>query len=317
MSKYHVNQNTGRPNLCKASKKPCPVGGEHFPNKEAAQNHIEEELKKANYSFATVSKKSDKNLSTLENLPKSSTSYHVSSYLDQHVENQGFTVTENIEGPDYYNTSLVEKDGEHYVLRTVGGPYTDFEPLNAYRVRPAEKPQIQTKASTISSTKGHEEVNALIKEVIAAEKPFDPKGWGIGEVFNASGTINIGSSKNKTITREDGSKIYCFNVQAPGEREFQDEPYPVDPGVEFEENGEKQNSRRMDEGYVIFDERSSKGVLLKYEAASEMGYQDYSYEFKRGVLAPTKRDSSWLETPGDMYLLEGQGTASVTYYKNA
>lgn len=42
---YHISPATGRPNKCTATKRACPVGGEHFPTKEAAQAAYEAQQK--------------------------------------------------------------------------------------------------------------------------------------------------------------------------------------------------------------------------------------------------------------------------------
>lgn len=40
-SKYHISPQTGRPNLCRAETKSCPIGGIHYPSKEEAQEAYE------------------------------------------------------------------------------------------------------------------------------------------------------------------------------------------------------------------------------------------------------------------------------------
>lgn len=39
MTKYHVSPSTGRPNICRATKRPCPIGGqnEHYSSKDEAR----------------------------------------------------------------------------------------------------------------------------------------------------------------------------------------------------------------------------------------------------------------------------------------
>lgn len=58
-NKYHINQETGRPNICRAEKQECPVGGSHFDNKADAKAYAEGKLKEEHGgSFGnTVSKK--------------------------------------------------------------------------------------------------------------------------------------------------------------------------------------------------------------------------------------------------------------------
>lgn len=47
MSKYHISPSTGRPNLCHASVRTCPVGGaeDHYASKEEARAGFEEKMK--------------------------------------------------------------------------------------------------------------------------------------------------------------------------------------------------------------------------------------------------------------------------------
>jgi hypothetical protein len=56
MAKYHINQTTGRPNKCTATKRACPVGGQHYPSKEDAQDGIEAAAKAENNTFTTLQK---------------------------------------------------------------------------------------------------------------------------------------------------------------------------------------------------------------------------------------------------------------------
>lgn len=57
MSKYHINQNTGRPNLCEASTRRCPVGGEHFDSKAEALADIEAQASQENPTVQPALKK--------------------------------------------------------------------------------------------------------------------------------------------------------------------------------------------------------------------------------------------------------------------
>lgn len=46
MAKYHISPSTGKPNICRAHSKPCPIGGadDHYPTKEAAQKGFEKAM---------------------------------------------------------------------------------------------------------------------------------------------------------------------------------------------------------------------------------------------------------------------------------
>lgn len=56
MSNYHINEKTGRPNLCSATKRACPVGGEHYPSKEVALAAVEKTAASENSTFSKLKK---------------------------------------------------------------------------------------------------------------------------------------------------------------------------------------------------------------------------------------------------------------------
>lgn len=58
MTKYHVNGETGRAGICRATKKGCPLGDDtpHFESKEEAKAHIEKTEASNNSAFTTVKK---------------------------------------------------------------------------------------------------------------------------------------------------------------------------------------------------------------------------------------------------------------------
>ena len=63
MAKYHVNQSTGRPNICRADKRPCPLRTEsgeqvpHFDSKEDAKRWYENS--NAQHNIPAAQKRSD------------------------------------------------------------------------------------------------------------------------------------------------------------------------------------------------------------------------------------------------------------------
>lgn len=54
-NKYHISKTTHRPNICVA-KGACPIGGEHFDNKDDARAYIEKKNEKEFGNFSTHSK---------------------------------------------------------------------------------------------------------------------------------------------------------------------------------------------------------------------------------------------------------------------
>lgn len=59
--KYHISPKTGRPNLCEATIKDCPVGGAHFATKDEAREYGEKVLKEEYGETSSLSKGSKKN----------------------------------------------------------------------------------------------------------------------------------------------------------------------------------------------------------------------------------------------------------------
>lgn len=61
MTKYHISPESGRPNICRAEKQDCPVGGSHFDNKVEAKAYAENKLSEEHGgSFGNLSKNSKK-----------------------------------------------------------------------------------------------------------------------------------------------------------------------------------------------------------------------------------------------------------------
>lgn len=60
-NKYHINEKTGRPNICRAEIKECPVGGEHYESKEEARAGYEQQQKDKGKALKTLKKSSKKN----------------------------------------------------------------------------------------------------------------------------------------------------------------------------------------------------------------------------------------------------------------
>lgn len=314
MSKFHVNPETGRANICRATKKGCPlgVGVEHFDTKTDANEYIEQEAKKASYSFSTVSKKNEDDLEELVNLPQRGYGYHVDYYLDEVLPPYFKRVGESIEGPDYVNASVVASGKDHYVVRTMA-MITEAEAFDVYRVVPEKTTQVRANAEKVSSTSNSMEVNSLLLET--KQRMSNLKD---NHLFIQNNVVSAYSTEKVTFTREDESKIYCYPIYPPGDRSFHDFPDPVATDVEFTENGQKQNSRTMDRGYVIFDSRSNKGVLMKFMSASDGKSESSEYKFDGKMLTPKDDNSRWSIGPGHLYLLSGKGeTQEATYYKKA
>lgn len=325
MAKYHVGKD-GEAKPCRAAEGNCPLGSEspHFGSKADAQDFIEGELKKENYAFSTVSRKSEEAAQVISDIPKDSYASSADDYLHSNLS-EDFDVGLTREGPDYINQTLVDHGDEHYIVRTTGGEYSSFEVLDVDRVLPVRVKQYKAEATHVNTTRKHPEVNKLLREVqehdakiTPSEKPWKDKDR---RVFLAGTRLEAGSNVTRTIEREDGSKIHCFGLETEDSRSFTDVPYPVDVGITLEENGEKQNAREMDLGYAIYDDRTGTGVLITYRAASEIGHESGDFQFKKGVLKPDEeslgKPYSRYNRAGDIYVLDGKESKTATYYKRA
>lgn len=281
-NKYHITKK-GEPGVCRATKGACPLGGEgeHFPTKEAARDHLEEKMKKAQYGFATSSKASQEAFDDFEALPRDVYYHEAGPYLSDNLSSE-YEVGPTIEGPDYLNQTLVTRGRNTYVIGTHGGPYTNFNVVRYSRVLKVEKPVVIVSAKEVKNTKDLEAVKATFKELAAlpSETIEERYKWEKHPLLtDRKGDRYIDMdflAFEKTFEREDGTFIYMAKIKPEGDRDFTDEPLAVQaPTVEFTENGEKQNSRRMETGYIIYDSRSGEGVLMKRWTVSD-GYSDAS-----------------------------------------
>lgn len=316
MAKYHVNSKTGKANICRATKK-CPLGDDavHFPTEQAAKDHIEATLKKASYGFSTVSKGSESSLDKLNNLEVSADIIGAAFALEKSLP-EGFAVQDSIQNPDYRDSCLVTDDkGNHFVVGVSSNWGGGRAVTNVVRVRPEPVEQIQAVSTKVRSTEDYPEVNSLVAEVEAleAQDVLDGEDSYPNYPRFHDGEFLIEGNSDKTFYRDDGSKIHCFNVLPPGDRGFTGHPDLVDTGVEFEENGERQNMRMMDVGYVIYDTRSETGVLFQYETGSEGGDESGCFTTKNGYLEGA--NSEHYPTDGKLYVLKGNGTKEVDHYK--
>jgi hypothetical protein len=107
--KYHISPKTGRAGLCSAAHGNCPFGAStpHFPDKQAANDYIEQELKQQRYSFTTTSKSASQFIANLMEIPESENSWGVNSYLQDGLRALGYDlkIGETIKAPDYINYS--------------------------------------------------------------------------------------------------------------------------------------------------------------------------------------------------------------------
>lgn len=80
--KYHVSPDTGRPNICRAEKNDCPVGGTHYASKDDARAGYEKEM--ASTTLApTVSKNAYESPFKPRQVVKGSTVWNYKSLVEE------------------------------------------------------------------------------------------------------------------------------------------------------------------------------------------------------------------------------------------
>jgi hypothetical protein len=319
MAKYHVNPKTGRAGICRAKIK-CPLGEStpHFPDKASAQEYVEESLKREHYGFSTSTKSSNEVVQTLLDLDQGSFSHTAETFLRRGLEGKEVTFGQTIEAPDYLNYTLLENNGNTFIVSTNGGSYSDFVVLNVDRVNQESQPQMETTSERVKDTQDFPKINQMFQEIeeLDSQLPIDPAHpWRTSSLFS-EGSTSIAGGLNRELVRDDGSKIISFAVKSPGDRKLTDLPEPVAIDLEFRENGERQNARMMDRGFVIYDTRAQQGVLLKHEAGSEGGDQDDRYDWDGQKLSPSSPSKEYRPSPADLYVITGTDTTVDTpYYK--
>ena len=118
MAKYHVNQATQRPNICKAKPGKCPYGADtpHFNSKEEARVHIEREMNKEYGSTTIITKKvsSTAELSAMAKIEKDS-----GANLVYHPEDYGLNLVaeDDCAGPyEFDQIKLFKSNNENFYI---------------------------------------------------------------------------------------------------------------------------------------------------------------------------------------------------------
>lgn len=327
MAKYHVNQNTQKPNLCRATKRPCPLGADtpHFESKEEAQAYVEAEAKKDNFTFSTLRKppattpnsaaaeRRRKALEEFHSLRESKSIYEMVSQLPN------ASILEEHSHVDYNNQVVVEREGDHYLLDTHEGTWSDFYYLSSTPVERATQKQIAAGISSpVDSTEGYDEVNATLGELLDdyKNKRGDSLLWEEDGAMSLDASLVAGSpygwsSSLGGKTREDGSKIIIEALTPPADGDVLDKPLAVQVDLDLYENGQLQNARQMEQGVLVYDTRHNSGVVLCWMDGSESVLNDNeNFLWRDGALVADPKLYQSIR------ILEGDGSErDASYWK--
>lgn len=323
--RYHISKKTGRPNICKAktpdSCRAEPVFGEnkHFENKEDAQKYMEEKFSQTYETVNTESRQKSKSQTSENNrlvdefrdkFSSSPYDYDDSSvsfsdpyeFLKKNLP--GFTVEKEISQIDYRNEFLLKKDNNYYAAQMYGGDWMDYSLSSINRVRRETAPQLETQIESRNSITDEDVMNSIreLQNADKLHKPFKAKNSNVN-------SLSFWSNSEEYV-RDDGSKIYSFNLDAEGDTLLSDLPKPVKVDIELSENNERQNARMMESGYVIYDTRTQKGAVFVHQSGSE---ESGEYRFKQ-----TKNEISKMDKfEQNIYFIEGTGkTVENEYFIN-
>lgn len=330
---------------CKAD----PAFGEdkppHFESKEAAKQYIEEKLEKKHGEKSArkitksntktrEEKQREKDMETIaaaleyeKKLEKNKYSYmgnieNLDMFMDEHLP--GFNSVRSIAKVNYANEMVLEKDGNYYIMTTHGGVYFNHSILDIEPVVKKAKTQVETEAEQKDEIKDQEIVDSIYEVMDARKKSYEDrndKAYYSDMLYPADPHAEYSPTnyptfyvdvENFTHEREDGSKIHVFRLEAEGDQSLYDVPSPVSVPVEMYENGERENARVMENGLVVYDTRSDKGVLLAHRISSdgyEYGESSFSIKNTSTLTYNEKRSESQ-----SIFLLNGTGSNTTTDY---
>lgn len=283
--RYHISKDTGRPNICKAktpeSCRLSPAFGEdatpHFESKEEARDYVEVKLSESYSPVSSTNKSRKANENAIDEAIRESVGEYRSNEDFVNEKLPGFKLTQTIEQIDYRNESLLEKDGQHFILNTYGGDWLDYEPLSHSSVKKATASQLATTTTPVKNIESSE-IASAIDEILAHSK--DTKKTSAFFLDGKGRLAVYSSSAIKELVRDDGSKILTFSVSPEGDSSLLDKPTPVEVAVDLYENEERQNARVMETATVIYDTRVQKGIVFVKQLSSEGYHEDSSFTLK-------------------------------------
>jgi len=332
--KYHISKETGRPNICRA-KTPQTCTAEpafheqqppHFENKTIAQQYIEEKLQENNSVLVSNKKNNEtkhnqkeviqKGLKEIaEAWQKAQNNHTTESYVfDGPIEDMDTFLSEElpdfkkvrtIEKIDYINEHLCEKDNQYYQIVSHGGEYSSYTILSYESLLKKTKPQLLTNAVNVDKIED-EELFSSVKELSQEYDVID-----FAQQTDGSESMSFSESQSDVVLeREDGTKLYGFNIVSEGDSSLVDVPSPVKIDIELYENDERQNGRMMDKGYALYDTRLQRGFVATYRDSSESGGGDYRFEIHNGSIKKSKKDPGYQS----IYAIHGTGEFSNSEY---
>lgn len=344
MKRYHISSKTGLPNICRAkTPETCraePAFNEddtpHFTDKASAHKYIEKQLEKdhnvlrgekvKDLSQKEIAKRNDEDFQELNDfltntmVPAEGESIYsfssgvedVPEFLNKHFPD--FKVSSIVEKIDYNNEYLLEKNDNYYILTTHGGEYSNHTMLTFDKVEKVKVDQIDTVAQLVRKKDkvSDKEIVEVFEEFTKEYKILERIEHPLSEKPHLS-SVYINSGMD-VLERSDGTKVYGFSVEAEGDSSLFYHSDPVHTGIGLYENDERQNGRMNDVGFVLYDTRSEKGLMMIYRDGSEGGEGAYSFEYdtKNRTFQYASDENHYQ----NIYILNGTGkTVEAAYYK--
>lgn len=224
-----------------------------------------------------------------------------SDYFYDSINKERLREVKEIAQIDYGIEKLYEKDGNYFLYRAYSGPYEDEEPLSFERVERSTIGVFGVKNVNLTNQVEDAEFVDVVKEFASQEKwlmgvdrdELDPEMYWYKEGLPADENFD----KTRVLERPDGSKVYGWDVNAEGDQTVFDAPQPVNLDLSLYENDEKQNARRYEQGFAIFDTRSGKGMVLVWLNGSEESEESrFKLDKKGTVISADTMESQRLVT---------------------
>lgn len=342
--RYHISKETGRPSICRAKSpdtcRAVPMFNEsvvpHFENKLDAQKYIEEQLSKDEVlkslrSETAAQKKADEerkeaieaSLKLFAQLKEDyGYSYARDPFSDEteeakkkivdisafiHEELSDYDEVQTVERTNYHTETVVQKDGLFYVISFYGGYQTGgFSFLEAIPADKVFRNQIGVESALVEEINDEHSLSMIEEftdtfDQISLLDPYDDEDksyklwcpisqdtWGV------------------VLERDDGSKIYGFNVSSQKSDSILDLPCPVQFDEEMEADDD---DNMMEKGYILFDTRNGKGFALIYREASEDGGDPY-FEWHKDRIVKARENSQFQR----IYTLKATGEEITKEY---
>lgn len=197
-------------------------------------------------------------------------------------ELSSYKAVEHIEQIDYRGETLIEKNGQYYVVGIYEDSWEDkIEILQHTPVKKIERKQINT-------------------EIEAVDSITDPQIESLLKQYYSYSEHNKSYKRRFYTNNEKNDNIVIQEIDAEGDSSLLRQAPELKVNYSPYENDEKQNARVMEVAVVIFDKKLNKGFMHTHMSASDGYPEDDGIKIdKNGKIKATE---------GNLYAITGSGS---------